>query len=506
MQVLPAPFLLKLDMSRRWSNGKTPCTNGETEVRTLCGGLFSEKIVMQQENQTESTAISQAEMDACLEVLQRVSEDPTVVDDHERFKGLVAKIHRLGKRGQRDRKRKALQAATRTAVESTGIVRQQNGTDRQRIASADNPVATKLLKARPCYVCKSPYSELHHFYHLLCPECASFNWNKRTQRSDLCGRVALVTGGRIKIGFHVALKLLRDGAEVIVTTRFVADAAERFQQEDDFETWKDRLQIYALDLRSVPSVECFAAQLLKSLPALDILIHNAAQTVKRPLEFYRHLLEKPAVANAAGLIRSGEKPVLLEASESYGGQIHGVADYFPLQKFDVDGQQLDLRPLHSWMLKLGEVGTIEMLEVMLVNAAAPFTLTGLLKPLMLRSAHQRRFVVNVSAMEGQFARKNKTAFHPHTNMAKAALNMLTRTSAEDFASQGIYMNSVDTGWITDEKPAPIAQRVREDHGFYPPLDIVDGAARIYDPIATGCNLDDEPLFGHFLKDYFPHPW
>ena len=222
MQVLPAPFLLKLDMSRRWSNGKTPCANGETEVRTLCGGLFSEKIVMQQENQTESTAISQAEMDACLEVLQRVSEDPTVVDDHERFKGLVAKIHRLGKRGQRDRKRKALQAATRTAVESTGIVRQQNGTDRQRIASADNPVATKLLKARPCYVCKSPYSELHHFYHLLCPECASFNWNKRTQRSDLCGGNNLGAADAVSI----AKSLAKSGTieSLMLGVNFLGDA------------------------------------------------------------------------------------------------------------------------------------------------------------------------------------------------------------------------------------------------------------------------------------------
>ena len=502
------------------------------EVRFLCGGHFwvgsliksfslalrewrckssptrldETKLMMNQKSKPETRGVSESQMEVCLEVLQQISEDPSVVDTHDRFKSLVAKIHRLGKRGQRNRKRQAIRSADQNAVAATGIVQQSNPTPRRKITNDDGSVSKELLKAQLCYVCKTPFTLLHHFYHQLCPECASLNWDKRFQRADLSGRTALVTGGRIKIGFHVALKLLRDGAKVIVTTRFAADAAERFRQEEGFELWQDRLQIHALELRNIPAVEEFSKQLSKDLPSLDILIHNAAQTVKRPLEFYQHLLDKPSVGSEGGLIRSGENPVLLEADESYRGQIQGVEDYFPLRQFDADGQQLDLRPIHSWMLKLGEIGTIEMLEVMLVNAAAPFTLTGLLKPLMLRSPHQRRFVVNVSAMEGQFARKNKTSFHPHTNMAKAALNMLTRTSAEDFASDGIYMNSVDTGWITDEKPAPIAERVRDEQGFYPPLDIVDGAARIYDPIAVGCNSDEEPLFGHFIKDYFPYPW
>jgi NAD(P)-dependent dehydrogenase (short-subunit alcohol dehydrogenase family) len=166
---------------------------------------------------------------------------------------------------------------------------------------------------------------------------------------------------------------------------------------------------------------------------------------------------------------------------------------------------LDLRPRNSWRLRLGQIDTIEMLEVLLVNAAAPFILTNRLLPLLERSTHARRFIVNVSAMEGQFARNSKLPDHPHTNMAKAALNMLTRTSAGDLAERGIYMNSVDTGWITDEKPAHDAERVREQDGFYTPLDVIDGAARVYDPIAGGLG-DAEPLFGQFLKDYRPYPW
>ena len=239
------------------------------------------------------------------------------------------------------------------------------------------------------------------------------------------------------------------------------------------------MQIYALDLRNIPAVESFAQRLNRDLPSLDIIIHNAAQTVKRPLEFYQHLLDAQHSSAATELICSDtSQQVLLESWPKYRGHLPAVGDYFPPQCLDRDGQQVDMRPEHSWLLKIGEVETIEMLEVFLVNAAAPFTLTSRLKPLLLKAPCQRRFVINVSAMEGQFARKNKTAFHPHTNMAKAALNMLTRTSAADLASEGIFMNSVDTGWITDEKPLPLAEKVREEQNFYPPLDIIDGAARV----------------------------
>jgi NAD(P)-dependent dehydrogenase (short-subunit alcohol dehydrogenase family) len=133
------------------------------------------------------------------------------------------------------------------------------------------------------------------------------------------------------------------------------------------------------------------------------------------------------------------------------------------------------------------VPAVELLEVPLVNAIAPFILNARLKPLMLRTADRDKHIVNVSAVEGQFYRKLKTTRHPHTNMAKAALNMMTRTSATDYHNDGIHMNAVDTGWVTDEDPAQIAERKVIEHRFHPPLDIVDGAARILDPIITGIN-------------------
>jgi len=172
---------------------------------------------------------------------------------------------------------------------------------------------------------------------------------------------------------------------------------------------------------------------------------------------------------------------------------------------DQDQQQVDLRTINSWRLKLADVSTVELLEVQLVNSIAPFVLTARLKPLMLRHPSRDKHLVNVSAMEGQFNRGHKTDKHPHTNMAKAALNMMTRTSAQDFVADGIHMNSVDTGWVTDEDPVAIAERKVEEHGFHPPLDIVDGAARICDPIFTGINTQ-EHIWGQFLKDYVSVPW
>jgi NAD(P)-dependent dehydrogenase (short-subunit alcohol dehydrogenase family) len=452
------------------------------------------------------------ELKVCLKVLQEISEDPLVMNENERFKGLIAKIHRQAKKNNGRNLRRQQKADDQKMKSSTAIVRARQGVT-PAIDSATQIIGS-LQKTSPCYICKQPFTEVHFFYHSLCPACASFNYQKRQQRTNLKGRVALLTGGRIKIGWQTALRLLRDGARVILTTRFPRDCAERFSKEEDFTEWGKRLQIYALDLRLLPEVETFAQHLLHQETALDIIINNAAQTIKRPLAFYQHLLEKEQQsvhllpdelqkllpANSPRLSPPVDEPVRLPKV------LAGHSDYFPKDLFDNDGQQLDLRPVNSWSMALDEVSTIEMLEVQLVNAVAPFILNSRLKPLLKSSRFERRFIINVSAMEGQFSRLNKTSFHPHTNMAKAALNMMTRTSAADYAGDGIFMNSVDTGWITDENPYPKSTRLREENHFYTPLDAIDGMARIYDPIVQGIEQAAEPLYGHFLKDYVPHPW
>jgi NAD(P)-dependent dehydrogenase (short-subunit alcohol dehydrogenase family) len=385
----------------------------------------------------------------------------------------------------------------------------RNGGDAWSEAEASRE-PPRVEDARNCYVCKRDFHELHHFYDQLCGDCAELNWRKRQQTADLRGRVVLVTGGRVKIGYQAAILLLRAGAEVIVATRFPRDAARRFGREADSSDWSRRLHVYGVDLRHTPSVELLAHHLLRTQTRLDGLINNACQTVRRPSGWYAQVAraEEGSAGPLEGQIlernRALHSAMLSQVPMLAEDLVHGE-HLFPQGQLDQDLQQVDLRESNSWRMALADVPTAELLEVHLVNAVAPFVLNARLRPLLAAVPARDAHVVNVSAMEGQFYRQWKTDKHPHTNMAKAALNMMTRTSAADYVRDGIHMNSVDTGWVTDEDPQHHAERKTRIHGFHPPLDIVDGAARIVDPLLDGVNTGNH-VWGMFLKDYKPAPW
>jgi len=518
--------------------------------------------VTEQEDSSKSKPTS-AQVEECIRLLTSLNEEPYNLFELEEdlriaLMKAAGKLSRPSRNEFKQRRKDIKKATKRKLQERDKHARKKTGIRSAREASIfvapkmialtgdERKEAKRLSSPRNCYVCKEEYEYLHHFYDSMCEECGDFNYAKRFQLADMKDQVALVTGSRLKIGYHITLMMLKAGATVIATTRFPVDSALRFSKEADFTDWGHRLKIHGLDLRHIPSVEIFCNYVEQKYDRLDVLINNAAQTVRRPATFYKHLMpnEERDIATLPDFTKdllSDHHACLKELRilsqpftngqeknlpVSWHGKQLGVGlsasaklsqipysidnsltpeEVFPEGEFDADLQQVDLRKTNSWRLKLGEISTNEMLEVQLVNSVAPFVLCNRLASLMKKENTGQKHIINVSAMEGKFHRFHKEDRHPHTNMAKAALNMMTHTAAADFAKYGIYMNAVDTGWVTDEDPAELAKKKEDLHDFQPPLDIVDGAARVMDPLFDGINTGKH-WCGKFLKDYQPIDW
>ena len=474
-----------------------------------------------------ASGIDPVRMAIALEVFEELDELPIDHPQAIEVRRATARLYKTVKQRNRKEKRAATVAADEavTAATATGAPgRIDDETQGLALTTTTTaPTVGTLGKARACYICKERYHDVDAFYHQLCPTCAALNRSRRDARTDLTGRRALLTGGRAKIGMYIALRLLRDGAHTTITTRFPTDAVRRFTDMHDSSQWLHRLSIVGVDLRD-PSQVVELADAVAAQGPLDILVNNAAQTVRRTPGAYAQL-----IAAESAPLPGGPRPELIELGYSVGaapaaiGAHHGTHELTPhaltalaltsgsasLERvaeqnaIDAGGLVPDLDAVNTWTRRVHEVDPVELLEVQLCNAIAPFVLVSRLRASMAAATARRKYVVNVSAMEGQFGRIYKGAGHPHTNMAKAAVNMLTRTSARDLYAEGILMTSVDTGWITDERPHPTKARLANE-GFHAPLDLVDGAARVYDPIVQGEQGVD--LYDCFLKDYAKSAW
>jgi NAD(P)-dependent dehydrogenase (short-subunit alcohol dehydrogenase family) len=489
----------------------------------------SHRSAAERSEQSGQRGIEPTELQIALRVLAEAETLPAQHPDAIAVQRATAALYKTVKRLRRSERRQAIldNDEAVTAATATGAPGRIDDETRglPLLSRANGASAGTLLQPRACYVCKTRFTEVDAFYHQLCPGCAALHHSRRDARTDLTDRRALLTGGRAKIGMYIALRLLRDGAHTTITTRFPNDAVRRFTAMEDSPDWLHRLRIVGIDLRDPAQVMDLADSVSEQGP-LDILINNAAQTVRRSAEAYAPLIEAEraplpggALPELISLARGGGAPVgLLSGAE----QRHWTPTPHALtalaltarsasperisahSAIDAGGLLPDLDPVNSWIQHVDEVDPLELLEVQLCNMTAPFILLSRLRPVLAAASARRAYVVNVSAMEGQFSRGYKGPGHPHTNMAKAALNMLTRTSAEELLrSDGILMTSVDTGWITDERPHPMRMRLA-GVGFHAPLDLVDGAARVYDPIVRGELGED--LYGCFLKDYKPSPW
>ena len=517
--------------------------------------------MMDENNMSLEKGISSEEIAKCIAILSQLNNNTEQIFDIEKEQrtslikaaGLFSRpnreeFSRRKKDGKKAAKRK-LEAKEKTARKETGIRSARESvifTAPKLLSAVDltqkEPVEFETPKN--CYVCKTEFTKIHHFYDTMCSDCGDFNYAKRFQTADVKGQIAVITGSRLKIGYHITLMLLRGGAIVIATTRFPVDSALRFSKEPDFMEWGHNLKIHGLDLRHIPSVEIFCNFIEQKYKRLDILINNAAQTVRRPSGFYQHLMlnedrEFETLPRPAKELLLDHQNCLNELKEltstassnqnmpvTWHGPEPGIGlrasaklsqipysfdkaltskEVFPEGELDADLQQVDLRKVNSWRLKLGEIETTEMIEVQLVNSVAPFVLCNRFSEIMKKDNTGKKHIINVSAMEGKFYKNFKEDRHPHTNMAKAALNMLTHTSSGTLAKSGIFMNAVDTGWVTDEDPAELAKKKQELFDFQPPLDIVDGAARVLDPLFDGINTGKH-WSGKFLKDYQPISW
>ena len=408
-----------------------------------------------------------------------------------------------------------------------------------------------------CYICKEKFGldNIHSFYGKICKKCGEYNYSFRTMKLDFTGRIAIVTGGRVKIGYYIATKLLSYGAKVLITSRFPKDALFKFQKDPDYEKWKNNLVIYPIDFRIFESTIKFIQFINDNFPHVDILINNAAQTIRRTASYYKYLLPietkdltkeedkkiiKNDFINLQKQLKESESTNKLnnpsQAKKEIQNALISLVDnkskeYQEILPLSViasqirimeeksqphvtvmggDGQPYDFsKGKNSWNFEFDEIPFQEFTEVQIINTWTPYYLCVKLKPLMMNSPFPDKYIVNVTSVEGIFNHYKRSS-HVHTNMAKAALNMFTRTCGSYLKDIGIYMTCVDTGWVSpmNEMNSLLDKDKKnsyENEFVNVPLDELDGAMRVLHPIIEGIK-NKNYLYGILLKDYVKSPW
>ncbi len=222
-----------------------------------------------------ATAIDPADLEVCLRVLAQLDELDVEHPDAVAVRRATAAVFKTVKERRRAARRDAVRAADATVTAATATAapgRIDDETNGRPLTTGANgngsgTSAGTLLRSRACYVCKQRYLTVDAFYHQLCPDCAAFNHARREARTDLRGRRALLTGGRAKIGMYIALRLLRDGADTTITTRFPRDAVRRFTAMADSADWLHRLHVVGIDLRDPGQVIALADTVARRRPA-----------------------------------------------------------------------------------------------------------------------------------------------------------------------------------------------------------------------------------------------
>lgn len=494
-----------------------------------------------------STTFTEEQLKTAIDVLAALSATPAAflersAPQHQQLKVLRAQMSRCV-------------AAVQEAAVSERKLRGHESP--RRTAKSNRPRSKPTVK---CYMCRGELAPPSRTNSSLCRICANTSEYYRIATARLEGKHAIVTGGRMGIGFAVVKRLLDCGATVHVTSRFPYDAARRLVDELNSGLPASRLRIYGLDLRDLSAVRRFIAT-VRSTCEPHILVNNAAQTVRRPPAFYRtsaqrefrsfpgnqasikyvvdcdlhraeprssKLVDTKVAAPAAeltkairpsGLLGRLQKLFTLRVEAPIDPSLvpsSALLSQLPMLPGDVDDEQwlalteqdepIDQRRSNSWTQRISDVHPVELVEVQCVNAIAPFLLTQGLFAKARGTPQNPKSVVNLAAAEGSFVVSHRRGTHPHTNMAKAALNMLTRTIAHEFSQRSIYVNSVDPGWVSDQRPHDMVIAAQNSGGLVPPIDYADGAARVMHPIILAANDPTNAYHGKLLRHFRVASW